>query len=90
MQNISDKIVPILSKYNIKKASVFGSYARGTNDEKSDIDLLIEPPESMGVSVVRLKRDLEQALNKKVDLVSYAGISRYLKASILANQKIIL
>ena len=90
MQDILDKIVPILFKYNVKKASVFGSYARGTNDENSDVDLLIEPPETMGVSVVRLRRELERALNKKVDLVSYAGISRYLKKSILANQKIIL
>ena len=90
MQDISSKIVPILFKYNVKKASVFGSYARGTNDEKSDVDLLIEPPENMGVSIVRLKRELEQALNKKVDLVSFGGISRYLRKSILADQKIIL
>lgn len=90
MQDISNTIVPILIKYNVKKASIFGSYARGTNDEKSDIDILIEPPEKMGVSVVRLQRELEQALNKKVDLVSFNGINRHLKDSILSNQKIIL
>jgi len=90
MQDISSKIVPILFKYDVKKASVFGSYARGTNDENSYVDILIEPPENMGVSVVRLRRELEQVLNKKVDLVSYTGISRYLKKSILAKQKIIL
>jgi len=90
MQDISDKILPVLIKYNVKKASVFGSYARGTNDEKSDIDILIEPPEKMGVSIVRLRRELEQALNKKVDLVSFNGINRHLKDSILSNQKIIL
>ena len=85
MQDISDKILPVLIKYNVKKASVFGSYARGTNDEKSDIDILIEPPEKMGVSIVRLRRELEQALNKKVDLVSFNGINRHLKDSILSN-----
>lgn len=90
MQDISNTIVPILIKYNVKKASIFGSYARGNNDEKSDIDILIEPPEKMGMSVVRLRRELEQALNKKVDLVSFDGINRYLKDSILSNQKIIL
>lgn len=90
MQEISNTIIPILIKYNVKKASLFGSYARGNNNEKSDIDILIEPPEQMGISVVRLKRELEQVLNKKVDLVSFSGISRYLKDSILANQKIIL
>ena len=90
MQNISNAIIPILIKYNVKKASLFGSYARGNNNEKSDIDILIEPPEEMGLSVVHLKRELEQVLNKKVDLISFNGISRYLKDSILANQKIIL
>lgn len=90
MQDITNVIVPILTKYHVKKASIFGSYARGTNDEKSDVDLLIQPPEKMGVSVVRLKRELEQVLKKKVDIVSFNGISRYLKDSILSNQKIIL
>ncbi len=90
MQEISNTIIPILIKYNVKKASLFGSYARGNNDEKSDIDILIEPPEEMGLSVVHLKRELERVLNKKVDLVSFNGINRYLKDSILANQKIIL
>ncbi len=90
MQEISNTIIPILVKYNVKKASLFGSYARGSNDEKSDIDILIEAPEEMGLSVVHLKRELEQVLNKRVDLVSFNGINRYLKDSILANQKIIL
>jgi len=90
MQNISNAIIPILIKYNVKKASLFGSYVRGNNDEKSDIDILIEPPEEMGLSVVRLKRELEKVLNKKVDLISFNGINRYLKDSILASQKIIL
>lgn len=90
MQEISSAIIPILIKYNVKKASLFGSYAKGSNDEKSDIDILIEPPEEMGLSVVRLKRELEQVLNKKVDLVSFNGINQYLKNSILAGQRIIL
>lgn len=86
MKNVTDTIVPILQKYGVKKASLFGSYARGTADEQSDVDILIEPPEGMGMAVVRLKRDLETTLNKKVDVVSYNGISRYLKKYILAHQ----
>ena len=86
MKNITSEVVPVLKKYGVKKAALFGSYARGTADEKSDIDILIEPPEGMGMSIVRLKRDLEDSLHKKVDLVSYNGISKYLKEYILANQ----
>lgn len=86
MQDLSITIVPLLQKYGVKKASLFGSYARGTQDETSDIDILIEPPSGMGMSIVRLKRDIESALNKKVDIVSYNGMSRYLKKYILADQ----
>jgi len=86
MKDVTNTIIPILTKYGVKKASLFGSYARGTNDEKSDVDILIEPPDGMGMAIVRLKRDLESSLNKKVDLVSYNGVSRYLKKGILSHQ----
>lgn len=86
MVNLHANIIPVLKKYGVKKAALFGSCARGVADEKSDIDILIEPPERMGMTIVRLKRDLEDTLHKKVDLVSYSGISKYLKKYILANQ----
>lgn len=83
-------IIPVLKKYGVKKASLFGSYARGEEDEKSDVDILFLPPEGMGMEVVRLHRDLEDKLGKKVDLVSFNGISKYLKKYILADQQPIL
>jgi len=86
MNNLTDRIIPVLQQYGVKKASLFGSYARGTQDDNSDVDILIEPPKGMGMTVVKLKRDLENTLNKKVDLVSYNGISRYLKKYILSDQ----
>lgn len=86
MKNVSLAIIPILQKYQVKKASLFGSYAKGNYDKKSDIDILFEPPENMGLSVVLLQRELENKLKKKVDLVSYNGISKYLKQYILADQ----
>lgn len=86
MVNLQANIIPVLKKYGVKKAALFGSYARGVADEKSDIDILIEPPERMGMTIVRLKRDLEDTLHKKVDLVSYSGINKYLKKYILVNQ----
>ena len=90
MQPIVDQALPVLRKYGVKKAALFGSYARGTFDQKSDVDILIEPPENMGLSFIRLKLDLEEKLDKKVDLVSYNGMSKYLKKYILADQVSIL
>jgi len=86
MKTLKNKIVPILLKYKVKKASLFGSYARVDFDHKSDIDILFQPPKDMGLEVVSLKRELENKLGKKVDLVSFNGISKYLKKHILSNQ----
>jgi uncharacterized protein len=87
---IQQTIIPILQKYGIKKASLFGSYVSGGFDESSDIDILIEPPSDMGLEFVDLKHELEDTLQKKVDLVTYQGLDRYLKPYILKSQKSIL
>ena len=80
-------IISLLRRYGVRKAAIFGSYARGDNDKSSDIDILIEPPKGMGLEFVRLKRELEQSLQREVDLLSYHGISPYMKNSILKYQK---
>lgn len=90
-QAVINTVVPILKKYGVEKASLFGSYVRGDYDEKSDIDLLIEPPEGMGLfKYAHLKNILEDELGKKVDLVSFNGINKYLKHHILAHTKKLL
>lgn len=90
LKPIIKKIISILKKYDVKKAGVFGSFARGEQKKKSDIDILIEPPARMGLKFVGLALDLEKKLGRKVDLVSYNGISPYLKKSILEDEKRIL
>ena len=87
IQSIKNKIVPILKQANIKKAALFGSYVRGDNTEKSDIDILIAFPENTTLlDVVQLKRSLEENLSKKVDVVSYNAISPLIKESVLKYQ----
>lgn len=86
MQKIILKVLPILHKYKVKKASLFGSYAKNTHDKNSDVDILILPPQGMGLSFITLKLELEEKLNKKVDLVSYNGLNKHLKEYILDNQ----
>lgn len=90
MKNITDNIIPVLKKYGVKKAALFGSYARGDFDDQSDVDILIERPESMGLSFISLKHDLEDQLHKKVDLVTYGGLNPHLKNDILSQQVQIL
>jgi len=81
------KIVEILKKNNIKKAGIFGSYARGDFKKNSDIDILIEPSKNMSLlDISGIKIELEDNLNKKVDLVSYNYIHPNLKENILKSE----
>jgi len=81
------KIVEILKKNNIKKAGIFGSYAEGKQKKNSDIDILIQPTKGMGFDFAGLEIELSEKLNKKIDLVSYNGLSPFLKEKIL-NQEV--
>jgi len=67
-------------QYKVYKLALFGSYARGEETEDSDIDILVEFEEPVGMEFIELANELEQILHKKVDLVSRNGIKpRYFK-----------
>lgn len=92
IQQLQIKIIPILKKYGIKRASLFGSYARGEQQKTSDIDLLIELPKKKITlfDYFTIKEELSNKLNKKVDLIQYHLIKPRLKEYILKNQIAIL
>ncbi len=83
---IKKNIAGVLRKYHVRKASVFGSYARGDQHKDSDVDLLIEPEKGTGFEFVEIAFDLENALKKKVDLMTYRGIDPNLKKRILKDE----
>ena len=64
----------ICLEYGIKKAYLFGSYARGEADEKSDVDIRIEKGDNNKlkslIQVSGFRRKLEEVLFKKVDLIT--------------------
>jgi hypothetical protein len=72
VQIIKDKITPILKEQEfVLRASLFGSFARGDEDKDSDVDILIKISKPINLlEFFDLKEKLEQALSKKVDLVS--------------------
>ena len=82
---IKEKIIPILRKHKVTKAGIFGSYARGEQKEGSDIDILVEIDGSL-LDLANLEIDLEENVNKEFDVLSYGGISPYLKDIILAEE----
>lgn len=75
----------------MKRAYLFGSYAREKADNESDIDILVELDYSthIGLGFVKMKLDLEEALHKKVDLVSDQSISKHIIPFINQDKKLI-
>lgn len=88
-QDLHLKTKSILSSYGVKKAAVFGSYARGTHKKESDIDILVELGKAMSLlDFVGLKLDLEDKLGSKVDLVQYKTIKPSLRDYILRDETV--
>ncbi|KKP63097.1 MAG: polymerase beta domain protein region protein [Candidatus Roizmanbacteria bacterium GW2011_GWC2_34_23] len=90
MKQDIDNIINILQGYKVKKAALFGSYARGDNNEKSDIDILIEPANGTTLfDMAGMQIDLQDSLKKSVDVVTYGSINPMLKDKILKDEKVI-
>ena len=67
--------IPFFQQYKVKKAAVFGSYARGDHDFNSDIDILVSFAEKYDLfDIIGLKQDLESVLNRPVDLLTYESL----------------
>ena len=76
------KIQNFFAGVPVKKAYLFGSYARQTAlKETSDIDILVEMDYSkhIGLGFIQMILDLEKMLNAKVDLVTTDSLSKYVK-----------
>lgn len=90
--SIRKKALPLLKRHDVKRAAIFGSFARGEAKARSDIDFLIEY-RGQGKSLfdlVDLKSELEAAFKRKVDIVTYGSLYRGLREQILAEQVVIL
>ncbi len=65
--------------HGIRSIRVFGSFARGEENEESDIDLLVElEPNRSLFDIISLKYDIEDLTGRRVDVVTTGGISPYL------------
>jgi len=73
----------LLSKYSVKSVALFGSFARGEQTRKSDVDILIEFKEPTFRNYIGLLHDLEKLLGKKVDLVCKDALKNRIKPYIL-------
>lgn len=65
----------IARRHGVAVLGVFGSVARGEENEGSDVDLLVDLPAGAGFfTLFRLQDDLERELGRRVDVVPRAGL----------------
>ena len=87
IDSLKKKIIPLLKKNDIVKAGIFGSFARGEQRKGSDVDILIKYRKSKSLlDLVRLERELEMILGKKVDLLTYNSINPLIRDKILSEE----
>jgi predicted nucleotidyltransferase len=83
-------IINTIMPFHPLKIGIFGSVARGEDTGNSDIDILYQLKDAVGIfNLVRMKDNLEEKLSKKVDLVSEKSIHPQLKPYIMNDLKII-
>jgi predicted nucleotidyltransferase len=93
--DLKEKDIQIIRDYFISKpvlkAYLFGSYSRNQADSDSDVDILVDLDYSqhIGLGFVQMKFDLEQKLQKPVDLVSSQAITKRLLPYINKDKKLI-
>lgn len=90
-ENIKNVVQNYFKDKPVNKVYLFGSYARGDADEKSDVDLLVELDYSkhIGFSFFGWKDELKNYFNKKVDVVSEKGLSEFIGPFILKDKNLV-
>ncbi len=84
------QLIDICRQNDVSMVGVFGSMARGEAKKKSDIDLLVRFSKRKSLlAVVRLERELSESLGRKVDLLTEAAISPYLRERILKEMMVV-
>lgn len=88
LKEIKNKILPVLQRYDVKRAAIFGSFVRGEEKEDSDIDILVEfKGEKSLLDLAGVKIELEETLERKVDVLTYNSLHPLLRDRILQEQK---
>ncbi len=87
IHEIQKIVVPIAHSYGVKRLYLFGSYAKGTANEESDVDLLVEKGKPMSLlKLSGMRQMVQEALDLSVDLVTTAGIGDEFRKEIAGTE----
>jgi len=87
IQEIQAKVTPVFLRHGVVRAALFGSQARGEATEKSDLDFLVEfGGEKTLLDLAALQMELEEALGKEVDVLTYRSLHPRVRERVLRDQ----
>ena len=90
INNIQQKTAPIFDQYDITYAGLFGSFSRGQETKKSDIDIIVRLGKPMGMFVyMKFINALESVLQRKVDIMTESSINKHIKPHVMQDIKTI-
>lgn len=75
-ESLSNHKTKLFNDYPLKSIAIFGSYSREEQSNKSDVDILVEFNDKIGIRFIDLADELENIIGFKVDLVSKKGIKK--------------
>lgn len=88
--DIQRKLLPVFQEFQVKRASVFGSVARGDESAESDVDILVVLGKPMGlISYSRLVNKIEARLGRRADVVTEKGLNKFVRPYALRDVKTI-
>ena len=91
LEQYQQLILPVLKRYFIKRAAIFGSFAKGNDTTSSDMDLLIEPEKDFTLfKMLQLEHELSEIIKRKVDLVEYSALKPSIEKEVLLSAITIL
>jgi uncharacterized protein len=90
-EQIEKAIKDYFTEKPVKRVWLFGSYARGEANEESDLDVLvdIEDNKKVGLRYLVWHEEIESLVNKKVQVVSNAAVSKYIRPFIDADKVLV-
>jgi hypothetical protein len=84
------KLIDICRQNDVIKIGIFGSMANGDANEQSDIDLIVEFSKRKSLlAMVALERKISMALGRRIDLLTEAAISPYMRDRILRDLQVV-
>jgi predicted nucleotidyltransferase len=79
LQALRKELPYLREKYGVERIAIYGSFAKGDQTKKSDVDILVQLVNPLGLKFVELAYHLEDVLGRKVDLATFETLHRSLE-----------